>query len=60
MKLSVNDAKLTCLELAYYSIGFDFKICLWARKITGPFEKRAQGLEVVLELPSVKKGVGLF
>ena len=43
MKLSVNDAKLTGLELAYYLIGFDFKICLWARKITGAFEKRALG-----------------
>ena len=43
MKLSANEAKLTCLELAYYSIGFDFKIYLWARKVTGPFEKRALG-----------------
>ena len=39
MKLSVNESKLTCLEIAYYSIGFDFKICLWARKVTGPFER---------------------
>ena len=43
MKLSVNEVKLTCLEIAYYSIGFDFKICLWAQKVTGPFEKRALG-----------------
>ena len=43
MKLSVNEAKLTCLEIAYHSIGFDFKICLWARKVTGPFQKRTLG-----------------
>ena len=41
MKLSVNEARLTCLEIAYHSIDFDFKICLWVRKVTGPFEKRA-------------------
>ena len=46
MKLSVNEAKLTCLEIAYHSIGFDFKICLWARKVTGPFEKRTLGHKV--------------
>ena len=28
-------------ELCYYSTGFDFKICLQARKVAGPFEKRA-------------------
>ena len=48
MKLSVNEAKLTglcarnCASLCYYSTGFDFKICLRARKATGPFEKWAQ------------------
>ena len=47
MKLSVNEAKLTCLELAYYSIGFDFKICLWARNFnTGPFEKGPSALKI--------------
>ena len=26
----------------YYSLGFDFKFWLWAQKVTGAFEKRAQ------------------
>ena len=28
-------------ELCYYSTGFDFKVCLRARKVTGTFEERA-------------------
>jgi len=28
-------------ELCYYSTGFDFKIYLHARKVSGPFEKQA-------------------
>ena len=39
MKLSVSEAKLA--GLCYYSTGFDFKICLRARKVSGPFEKQA-------------------
>ena len=31
-------------ELCYYLTGFDFKICLWDRRVTGPFEKRALGV----------------
>ena len=31
------------LELCYYSTGFDIKICLWAPKVIGIFEKRAPG-----------------
>ena len=27
----------------YYSTGFDFKICLLAQKVTGPFRKRGPG-----------------
>ena len=28
-------------ELCYYSTGFDFKVCLRARKVTGTLEERA-------------------
>ena len=42
-KLSVNEAKLT--ELCYYSTGFDFKIGLRARKVSGPSEKGALEFE---------------
>ena len=31
------------MELCYYSTGFDIKICLWAPKVIGIFEKRAPG-----------------
>ena len=27
-------------ELCYYSTGLDVKICLRARKVSGPFDKR--------------------
>ena len=52
MKLSVNEAKLTCLELAYYSI-----ICLWAGKVTGLSEKRAPGHLKYKRLFSMRKGI---
>ena len=43
MKRSVNKTKSSRVseELRYYSTGFDFKICLRTRKVTGSFEKRA-------------------
>ena len=31
----------------YYSTGFDFKICLLAQKVTGPFRRRGPGKEVI-------------
>ena len=34
-------------ELGHYSTGFDFNICLRARKSTGPFEERGPGSETV-------------
>ena len=47
MKLSVKEPKLTgfhCeLRTMPFSTSFDFKICLRARKVSGPFEKRAPG-----------------
>ena len=45
MKLSVNEAKLMVVskKLWYYSMGFEFKICIRARKVTGPFEKWGPG-----------------
>ena len=47
MKRSVNKTKSSRVsqELRYYSTGFDFKICLRTRKVTGPFEKRAPDLD---------------
>ena len=47
MKRSVNKTKSSRVsqELLYYSTGFDFKICLRTRKVTGPFEKRAPDLD---------------
>ena len=45
VKLSVNETKLTGLELGtgYYSTGFGFLICLWARTFTGLFEELPLG-----------------
>ena len=34
-------------ELGHYSTGFDFNICLRARKSTGPFQERCPGSETV-------------
>ena len=34
------------LELCYYSTGLDFKICLGARKVSGPSENGPQELTV--------------
>ena len=52
-------------ELCYFSTCFDFKICLRARKVSGPFEKRATGLKTGVENDqprpqgfSLKKWVG--
>ena len=57
MKLLVNEAKLTGLYArnctCYYSTSFDFKICLRARKATGPFEKRAQAKLLLILLLNV-------
>ena len=52
MKLSVNKAKLIRPGLwvsncATYSTGLDFKICLRARTVSGPFEKRAPGVNLI-------------
>ena len=47
MKLSLKEAKVTRLwasNCATYSTGLDFKICLRAREVSGPFEKRASGV----------------
>ena len=47
MKLSVHEAELTGFigeELCCYSTGLDYKICLRARKVSGPFEKRTPDL----------------
>ena len=46
MKLSDNGAKIEWFvswQLYYYSTGFDFKIYLLTRKVTGPFENQAPG-----------------
>ena len=44
MKLQVDEAKLNGFwvsNCATYPTGLDFKICLRAPKVSGPFEKRA-------------------
>ena len=52
MKLSVNKAKLIRPGLwvsncAAYSTGLDFKICLRARTVSGSFEKRTPGVNLI-------------
>ena len=52
MKLSFNKAKLIRSGLwasncATYSTGLDFKVCLRARTVSAPFEKRALGVNLI-------------
>ena len=48
MILTKQNCLVMSLELCFYSTAFAFKICFRARNVSGPFEKRAPSLYIII------------